>query len=197
MDLKLEEDPWDLLTDEGKEALEAAECDATLKATHWAPECRTFSRARGRWIQLPNGEWIEGPKQVRSDEEPWGFAGLTRNDQVVVRRGNTFMKTSLKRMKIRHQAGGITSLEHPYNSYIWETDEVAELKADGHWFESVYSHCCYGGDRVKWTRLLHNSQELHRALHKPECPGHSHLRGYTVGYDRDGQLRFDTAEEAE
>lgn len=58
MDLRLEGDSWDLLTEEGKIELEEAECEPRLKATHWAPECRTFSRARGRWIQLPDGRWI-------------------------------------------------------------------------------------------------------------------------------------------
>ena len=49
------------LIDEGKERLAAAELDPSLKSAHWAPECRTFSRARGRLIQLPDGSWIQGP----------------------------------------------------------------------------------------------------------------------------------------
>lgn len=138
-----------------------------------------------------------GPKQVRSAEEPWGFARLSKSDAVAVRQGNTFGKTSLKKLKVRHLAGGIASLEHPYSSYLWETEEVEELKADGHWFESVYSHCCFEGDRVKWTRLLHNSAALHEVLRKPDCPCHSDLRGYNIYWDNDGQLRFDTSEEAE
>ena len=40
-------------TVQGKDRLAEAEMDPSLKAKHWAPECRTFSRARGRWIQLP------------------------------------------------------------------------------------------------------------------------------------------------
>lgn len=197
MDIKLQEDPWDILSAEGKAELEDAECDPSLKATHWAPECRTFSRSRGRWIELPNGEWIQGPRQVRSDDEPWGFQGLTRSDQVVVRQGNTYMKQSLKGLRTRHQAGGFASLEHPYNSYIWETPEINEMRSEGHWFESVYSHCCFGGERVKWTRLFHNCPHLHQALHKPHCSGHQNLRGYFVTLDREGQLQFDTAQEAE
>jgi len=80
MDKLVPGDPWNILSDEGKERLAAAESDPALKAEHWAPECRTFSRARGRWIQLPDGSWIQGPRQVRSSEEPWGFEELTRSD---------------------------------------------------------------------------------------------------------------------
>lgn len=67
----------------------------------------------------------------------------------------------------------------------------------GGWFETTYSHCCFAGDRVKWTRLLHDSPYLHEALHRPHCPGHYHLRDYQVWEDRDGQFQFDTAAEAE
>ena len=63
-------DAWDFLTEAGKERLAAVEADEALKAEHWGPECRTFSRARGRWIQLPDGTWIQGPRQVRSSDEP-------------------------------------------------------------------------------------------------------------------------------
>lgn len=67
----------------------------------------------------------------------------------------------------------------------------------GVWFVTCYSHCCFGGDRIKWTQLIHNSPFLHQALHKPDCPGHSDLRGYRVTWGSDGQLSFDTALEAE
>ena len=58
LDRLIEDDSWIILTEEGKERLEAA-CEPSLKAEHWAPECKTFSRARGRWIQLPDGTWTE------------------------------------------------------------------------------------------------------------------------------------------
>lgn len=54
VDLRMADDPRDILTEEGKQVLEDEECGPNLKASHWGPECRTYSRARGRWIQLPN-----------------------------------------------------------------------------------------------------------------------------------------------
>lgn len=41
---------WDFFTKEGKELLEERELDPSLKAAHWAPDCKTFSRARGRQL---------------------------------------------------------------------------------------------------------------------------------------------------
>ena len=37
-------DPCDILSEKGKARLAEAEADPALKAEHWAPECRTFSR---------------------------------------------------------------------------------------------------------------------------------------------------------
>ena len=197
LDLLVPEDPWNFLTESGKARLSDAEADPSLKAEHWAPECRTFSRARGRWIQLPDGSWIQGPKQVRSSEEPWGFQDLSRQDAVAVRQGNSYMKRALRGLANCHDAGGIASIEHPYNSYVWDTDEVESLCRSTNWFRTSYSHCCFGGNRVKWTLLLHNSVYLHQAMHRPDCPGHAGLKPYRVTWGRDGQLSFDTSLEAE
>ena len=197
LDKLIKDDSWNILTDQGKTRLEKMVCDKALKAEHWAPECRTFSRARGRWIQLPDGSWIEGPKQVRSSEEPWGFQHLRPSDDVAVRQGNQYMKRSISGVRTRKQAGGIGTMEHPYNSYAWDTEEIDALMQTGEWFQTVYSHCCFGGQRVKWTCLFHNSPYLHRALHKPECEGHPNLLPYNVEFTRAGTLAFDTSLEAE
>ena len=136
------------------------------------PGCRTFS--------LPDGSWIQGPRQVRSEEEPWGFEDLTRGDAIAVRQGNLYMKKALKSLAERHVAGGIASLEHPHNSYMWYTEEVEEKLASGDWYLTCYSHCCFGGQRVKCTNLLHNSSYLCQALHRPDCPGHVNLKGHSI-----------------
>lgn len=87
-------------------------------------------RARGRWIQqLPDGSWIQGPRQVRSDDEPRGFEELARGDAAAVRQGNLYMKKALKGLTNRHMAGGIASLKHPYNSYVWSSKEVDRMFA--------------------------------------------------------------------
>ena len=169
---------WDFFTQEGKDLLEERELDPNLKASHWAPDCKTFSRARGRWIRLEDGSWIEGPKQVRSSEEPWGFGSLSRNDSIKVRQGNAMAKRSILGLKSGLLQGLLPSLEHPYGSYIWDTPEIKELLDTGRFYVSVYSHCCFGGRREKWTCLIHLSPKLHAALHRPNCPGHPGLESY-------------------
>lgn len=196
MDKLVKGKEWDFFTTEGKDLLEERELDPCLKAAHWAPECKTFSRARGRWIQLSNGNWIEGPKQVRSSQEPWGFKNLSRNDAIKVRQGNAMAKRSIVGLKSGLLQGLLPSLEHPYGSYIWDAPEIKELLETGRFYESVYSHCCFGGRREKWTCLLHMSPKIHAALHRPNCPGHAGLEGYSV-HQQYGQLVFDTAEESE
>ena len=187
---------WDFFTPEGKDLLEARELDPSLKATHWAPDCKTFSRARGRWIRLHDGGWVEGPKQVRSSAEPWGFSNLGRNDSIKVRQGNAMARRSIVGLKSGLMQGLLPSLEHPYGSYIWDTPEMKELMETGRFYQSVYSHCCFGGWREKWTCLIHLSPRLHAVLHRPHCPGHPGLVGYNV-WQEQGRLQFDTADEAE
>ena len=57
--------------------------------------------------------------------------------------------------------------------------------------------CCFGGRREKWFAVLNNSVEIQEELEKLDCPGHEGLLPYTVQYGPDGQLVFDTEEEAE
>ncbi len=196
LDKLVEGKEWDFFTPEGKELLEEKELDPSLKASHWAPDCRTFSRARGRWIQLDDGRWIEGPKQVRSAEEPWGFSNLSRNDSIKVRQGNAMARRSILGVKLGQAQGLLPSLEHPYGSYLWETPEMKELINSGNFYLSVYSHCCFGGRREKWTCLIHTSARMHGLLNRPHCPGHADLMGYSVR-QQGGMLQFDTSDESE
>ncbi len=195
---------WEFFSDEGKEKLDEAEGDASLQLSHWAPNCRTFSRARGRPIWLKGkgkgkgkkGK-VKGPQAVRSEAEPWGISKVSKDDAVKVRQDNKMARRALRGLKEGHSSGRFVSLEHPYSSYLWNTDEAKALMGHPGFFVSEYSHCCYGGRRVKWTRLLHNVRALHEALHKPVCEGHPDLLGYQVHQDEEGNLNFDTAEEAE
>lgn len=63
-------------------------------------------------------------------------------------------------------------------------------------YVSKFSHCCFGGHRVKWTCIVHNIPRLHELLDTPECPGHEDLLPYEVHELEDGSLSFDTAKEA-
>lgn len=69
----LRESGWDFFSASGRECLEGLEDDGHLAASHWAPECKTFSAARGRPIYTTSGRFIQGPPALRSADKPWGF----------------------------------------------------------------------------------------------------------------------------
>ena len=196
LDKLVEGDEWDFFTPEGKERLDDYENDGELECTHWAPECKTFSSARGRPIWTTTGRWIRGPPALRSSEEPWGFQRLSKGDGFLVRRGNAMAKRSIQGVKSNHSSGKMGSMEHPWGSHLWFTPEAVELMGIPGIFVTNFSHCCFGGRRVKWTTLVHNIPAVHEALDLEDCPGHQGLLQYEV-HDEDGQLTFDTAEEAE
>ena len=199
MDLKLEgEKSWDFFTKKGKERLEEQELNAELLGEHWAPNCRTFSRARGRPVYVKGKGKVKGPKAVRSEEAPWGLdmRRLSKDDVAKVRQDNKMARKALSRLGDAHEKGRIGSLEHPYDSLLWYTEEARKLLETEGFFFTVYSHCCYGGRREKWTGLLHNSRALHAMLHKPQCQGHEGLEGYGAWMEK-GKLHFATSEEAE
>jgi len=50
----------DFFSPEGKARLQELEQDPLLEAEHWAPDCKLFSRARGRPITLRSGQTIRG-----------------------------------------------------------------------------------------------------------------------------------------
>lgn len=197
MDKEVEGLEWEFFSPEGKATLEKNEASPALAASHWAPECKTFSAARGKPIQLSSGKWVQGPKALRSPEHPWGIKNLGKADQIKVRQGSSMAKRSIQGCKEAHLGHRFFSLEHPWGSHMWETDEAKELCRLEGVFVTCYSHCCFGGRRTKWQCLVHNCPELHHALHQPRCDGHSDLLRYEVHERADGSLAFDTEGEAE
>ena len=196
MDKLIPELPWDFFEEEGKKKLEEAEDEPDLLVSHWAPECKTFSRNRGKPIQLKSGRWVQGPKALRSHEKPWGLPNLAKGDQIKVRQGNAMARRSVKGVREAALRGRYASLEHPHGSLLWSTAEAQELMRMDGIFVTEYSHCCYGGARQKWQRLVHNMPEVHEALHRPTCRGHQGLLTYEVHETSEG-LVFDTEAEAE
>ena len=195
--------PYDLtlghnfFSDDGRSRLEELERDPDLFAEHWAPCCKLFTRARGRPITLSDGEVVAGPQPVRDHRNLMGFPWLGREMKQRLRHSNTMANRSLARLREAEDEERIATLEHPYNSWLWEWNQVPELERQFNYGFSIGSMCCFGGRREKWFGLLGNSPEVHSQLHQPDCPGHEGLLGYGVRRDSNGQLIFDTAEEAE
>ena len=196
LDILVDDDPWDFSTAEGKQRWDEYEVEPGLLSEHFAPECKTFSAARGRPAITTTGRWIAGPRALRSDLKPWGLDHLSPQEQVKVRRGNSMAKRSLRGLKAAFDGDRFGVLEHPYSSHLWSTPEAIELAEREDVYHTYFSACCFGGARTKWTSLLHNVAELHDELHKPTCPGHADLLPYEI-HDEEGGLRFDTEAEAE
>ena len=127
---------------------------------------------------------------------PWGLPNLSPDNQVKVRQGNAMGRHSLQGLRDAHERGRFASVEHPWSSIFWSTPEAMEICALPGFFVTCFSQCCFGGQRTKWTALVHNIPELHRALHKPDCGGHPGLLPYEV-HEVQGGLQFDTTAEAE
>ena len=193
---KLRDGNWDFFSPAGKECLEGLEDDSHLSASHWAPECKTYSSARGRPFWTTSGRYLQGPPALRSHEMPWGLPNLSPDNQVKVRQGNAMGRRSLQGLRDAHERGRFASVEHPWSSIFWSTPEAMEICALPGFFVTCFSQCCFGGQRTKWTALVHNIPELHRALHKPDCGGHPGLLPYEV-HEVQGGLQFDTTAEAE
>ena len=183
----------DIFTDEGKarwEELDAEEADVELHA----PECKTFSKARGRPFWLGD-TWHSGPPALRDAANVMGFSYLKGADAAKVRRGNRMALRSIKRCSDLMHKGGYFAFEHPYGSWVWYMKQMVELAARKGVYMAVFSHCCFGGRRRKWTSLLTNSRALYEALHRPECQ-HEDLDDYQPYYQGD-RIIFPTEEEAE
>lgn len=137
MDRLIDDDPWDFFTKEGKELLETREDEGQLVADHCAPECKTFSAARGKPIWTTTGRWIQGPPALRS--KPWGLSYLSAQNQIKVRQGNAMAKRSLAGVKGGVAQGRMSSVEHPWNSHMWWTPEALELCGLPDIFVSVFT----------------------------------------------------------
>ena len=188
----------DIFTPEGKETLTQLMDDPALAGEHWAPECKLFSKARGKPITLRSGRQIRGPQPVRDHKHLMGFPWLSSEQKGRVRQSNTMVLKALKRGKDqRRKARGIYwSAEHPRRSWMWDFSLVREIEEDQRCQYAIGSHCCWGGDRFKEYAFLSDLPPLKDAL-TVACPGHVGLKGYQVEELPDGTLYFPTEEEAE
>ena len=162
---------------------------------HHAPDCKTFSRARGMSFEV-DGQWYEGPQALRDERNVMGFSYLRGEDAVKVRQGNKMACRSIARCEELWLQDREFTLEHPYRSWMWYTKPAIALAGRKGVKMAVFSNCCFGGRRKKWTAVLTNNEWIYQALHKPDCPhayDDSDYKPYWDGY----RLRFPTEEEAE
>ena len=186
----------DMFTDRGREELQNLCSDPQLVSEHWAPECRLFSKARGRPITLRDGTVIKGPQPVRDRAHVMGFPWLSGEMKSRLRQSNNMALKALKRGEGAQRQHLYWTLEHPYGSWLWEFTIIKRLEEQAAFDHAVGSHCCWGGTREKWYSFFGNLPTLPQFLHK-DCPGHAGLQGYEVEQREDGTLHYPTEEEAE
>ena len=187
----------DFFSLEGRTKLQALMDDPLLAAEHWAPECKLFSRARGKPLYRRDGTRVPGPQPVRDQRHIMGFPNLSPNMKAKVRQANNMVLKAFKRAKQpRPERTSYFSMEHPYRSWAWEFSLAKELEAIPEFTHSVGSSCCFGGDREKWFSFFSDMPNLQEFLQK-DCPGHANLLDYTPVERPDGTFHFPTEEEAE
>lgn len=147
----------DFFKEEGKDIWEALDATDGVEAEHHAPDCKTFSRARGKpfWV---DGYRYLGPPALRDERNVYGFSNLRGDNAVRVRQGNRMALKSIKRCDELGNNDKIFSLEHPYRSFLWYTKQAIALAAKPGVRMAVFSNCCFGGRRQKWTAVLTNCQ---------------------------------------
>ena len=121
-----------------------------------------------------------------------GFPSLKGENAVRVRQGNRMALKSVKRCSTLHDANKVFSLEHPYRSFLWYMKPVVAPGV----YMAVFSNCCFGGRRRKWTAVLTNSRLLFESLHQPHCP-HGDAEDYQPFFDDQGTIVYPTEQEAE
>eukprot|EP00435_Cladocopium_sp_Y103_P069901 s206_g34.t1 len=187
----------DYFSDEGKAELNTLLEDPFLYAEHWAPECKLFSRARGKKIRLRSGRVLDGPQPVRDAAHVMGFPWLKSQMKARLRKSNAMALRALKRGEKVAQSGMPRhwTSEHPKNSWLWEFALVKKLEDMG-MQHAIGSSCCFGGARQKFYSFFGSSEEIRQRLTR-HCQGHPNLLTYEVEELADCRLYFPTEEESE
>ena len=187
----------DFFTQQGRDELEELCSDPFLYAEHWAPECKLFSRARGRPIRLRSGRFIQGPRPVRDAKHVMGFSNLPPEMKIRLRKSNGMALKALKRGEhvSRTRQPRHWTCEHPKNSWLWEFTLVKRLEEEG-FVHAHGSNCCWGGLREKYYSFFRTSRHIYRQLSRV-CQGHEGLLTYEVEERQDGTLYYPTEEESE
>ena len=184
----------DFFTDSGRRIWESLD-DESVELEHHAPDCKTMSRARGKPFYIGQYRY-DGPPALRDEYNVMGFPSLRGESAVRVRQGNRMALKSTKRCSALHDAGKKFSMEHPYRSFLWYMTPVVELASKPGVYMAVFSNCCFGGRRRKWTSLLTNCREIFDAMNYPHCP-HGDAEAYQPFFDDQGTIVYPTEQEAE
>ena len=138
----------------------------------WAPECSTFSRARGRPVPGATS-W---PPALRSQRHPYGLPCLRRRrretDRMKVENGNAMAKLTFVDAAEALKEGRGIAIENPENSFMWVLEEAKHLAKQPDVYKVHVHNCMFrGGKRDKSTIIMTNVPEIRDGLSHRVCRG--------------------------
>ena len=125
-----------------------------LAFVHIAPPCGTCSRA----LEKPVPGMKRPPQPMRSEDHPLGLPGLEERSPICaarVRAANDLYVLVAEILDFLMQASIMWSVENPRNSLFWWKPAMQPIIFHAEVAATHFQHCAYGGERDKWTKLLH------------------------------------------
>ena len=173
-----------------KDLLEFITVEAPRIVAIWiAPSCGTASRARER--PLPGN--ADGPKPLRSTDQPDHIDGLEGVDKLKVEKANQLYDAVKTIIFHAHSLDICVGVENPANSHFWRTTPMAAVTQQLGGNMVTFHNCAHGGKRDKLTSVW----QSHHAFDSLElyCD-RKHSHDPWRPYVRKGQMHFPTSEEA-
>ena len=156
---------WDILVDSDFER--ARRWVKEVDHVHFAPPCRSFTRARRR-------DKFGSVPILRTDENPKGWG------HPLAEEGNKVGERTAILMDEASEGGATTSTENPFDSFLWEQTFMARHVKR---MKKVELHqCVYGAEVKKPTAILTDApwmEEVNGLCQ--EAPEHQHLPGGLSG----------------
>ena len=156
-------------------------------------DCSTKSRAREIPRTFQDGR--PAPQPLRTESQPEGLPNLSARDAQRARVDNQACAFVLDEIQGIQARGGISIRENPLRSLHWHLSQEKEMMASGHWNDTIYAACCFGGARCKMQRLRHNVDEI--AQWPPLQCHHSHVPREWEPWSDQGERIYPSKLEAE
>ena len=114
-----------------------------------------------------------GPPPLRSDEEPLGITSVLAArplDKLRVETANTLYSLCAQVLLFCEGKNIAWCVENPSNSLFWKHPDMEKAVKTTKAHQTDLQNCVFGGERPKWTGLLHSPAHLFTAV-GARCPG--------------------------
>ena len=165
---------FDVLVEENATRLKRTA--ALSRVQHWAPDCKTFSRALEKAVPgMPKGR---GPRPLRSLKQPEGFsmeqlrAEFGESAEVIGKKladHNAMAILAAEACIKAIEEGRYFIVENPAQSLLWHLPIYKKLAAMAGVRWTVFHNCALGGLRRKYSGVLSNIPEVHECMKGKLC----------------------------